>query len=71
MQVADQCDNKLADQRDECERLADAIIRGKERNTNILNTVTDFIDWLSDHHFLNMISLLWYYNIIVIYHPVT
>jgi L-cysteine desulfidase len=65
--VTNQCDDKLAYKTDECEQATNAIIRIKERNTNILKTVTDFLDWLSGDQLLNMISPLWYYIIIVVY----
>jgi len=71
MKVRNQCENKLAYNSDECKQLADAIIGVKEKNTNILNTVTDLLDWLSDDQFLSKISPLWYYIIIVMYHLVT
>jgi hypothetical protein len=48
IKVTNQCDNKLAYKSDDCKHLADAIIRVKERNTIILNSVTDLLDWLSD-----------------------
>jgi len=69
IKVKNRCDNKLAYKSDKCKQLADAIIRVKERNTNILNNSTGLLDWLSDDQFLNMISPLWHY-IIVIYHQV-
>ena len=71
IEVTNQCDNKLVYKCDDCEQLADAIIRVKERNTNILNSVTDLLDWLNDDQFLNMTPPLWYYITIVIYPLVT